>query len=188
MHLSSKLVFMTYIQVKPVDSFLIVLFALLLIQGCVNNSDSDRTFDGGNGTEANPFQISTIDQLQAIDDPVYLDKHFIQVSDIDASPSAEFQHGSGFKHIGDRETPFTGSYNGNGFVIRDLHLHIQRSSDQHTGIFGMIQSARLENITVDNSEQLERVKSEKAKVKSDPSALSTSLMFTLRSFTRSCAT
>ncbi|TVP98743.1 MAG: hypothetical protein EA359_17850 [Balneolaceae bacterium] len=113
---------------------------------------------GGDGSMANPYRVSTIDDLQAIDNELYLDKHFIQVSDIDASPSAEFQHGSGFKHIGDRETPFTGSYNGNGFIIRDLHLHIQRSSDQHTGIFGMIQNARLENITVDNSEQLERLK------------------------------
>ncbi len=115
-------------------------------------------FTEGDGSAGNPYRVSTIGQLQAIDDPKYLDKHFIQVSDIDASPSAEFQHGSGFKHIGDRETPFTGSYNGNGFLIRDLHLHIQRSSDQHTGIFGMIQNARLENITIDNSEQLERLK------------------------------
>lgn len=111
-------------------------------------------FTEGDGSAGNPYRVSTIGQLQAIDDPKYLDKHFIQVSDIDASPSAEFQHGSGFKHIGDRETPFTGSYNGNGFVIRDLHLHIQRFGESHTGLFGYAKNARLENITVDNSAQL----------------------------------
>jgi len=111
-------------------------------------------FTDGDGSAGNPYQVSTINQLQAIDDPEYLDKHFIQVSDIDASPSAEFQHGSGFKHIGDRETPFTGSYDGNGFVIRDLHLHIQRSGDSHSGLFGYAKNARLENITIDNSAQL----------------------------------
>lgn len=115
---------------------------------------------GGDGSMANPYRVSTIDDLQAIDDEQYLDKHFIQVSDIDASASAEFQHGSGFKHIGDQDTPFTGSYDGNGFVIRDLHLHIQRSGGQHTGIFGTIQNGRLENITVDNSEQLLKIPSD----------------------------
>ena len=137
---------------------LLLACSFILFTSCLDSINTGPLLSRGSGTESDPYRISTIEQLQAIADPEYLDMYFIQISDIDASPSAEFQDGSGFKHIGDRETPFTGSYDGNGFVIRDLNLHIQRSSDQHTGIFGVIQNARLENITIDNSKQLERLK------------------------------
>jgi len=164
MHLLSNPFFMKYIQAKPVDSFLIVLFALLLIQGCVNNSDSESTFNGGNGTEANPYQISTIEQLQAIAEEQNLDKHFIQVGDIDASPSAEFESNTalqkGFSPIGDANLPFTGSYNGNGYVIDNLYLKFTRSYD-YNGMFGYIRNAKLENIYVNNYQQF----SKKLKVK-----------------------
>ena len=133
---------------------LLILWPLFLFQGCLGSIDTNQKFDGGSGTENNPYRVSHVLQLQLIAEEMYLDKHFIQVSDIDASLSAEFQNGSGFKHIGDRDRPFTGSYNGNGYVIRDLHLHFQRSGDQLNGLFGYAKNARLVNITVDNSGQL----------------------------------
>lgn len=116
-------------------------------------SDSDSVFDIGKGTEELPFLISNVDQLQAIGDPEYLDKHFLQIKDIDASKSAEFQNGSGFKRIGDIENPFTGSYNGNGFVIQDIHVQLIKKKE-HYGVFGYTKNARLENITIDNSSRL----------------------------------
>ncbi len=147
----------------------IITFITLQMYGCILSSNG--RFDGGNGTEANPYQISTIEQLQAIDDPDNLDKHFIQTEDIDASASAEFQNGSGFKFIGDQENPFTGSYNGNGYTISDIHLHIQKSGMAanfiiHTGMFGYVKNGRILNITIDNSGQLpNKVRSEQAMFK-----------------------
>jgi hypothetical protein len=123
------------------------------------DSGSELNFTSGKGTETNPFHVTNIYQLQSIDDPDYLDMHFIQMEDIDASPSADFQNGSGFKHIGDLDSPFTGSYDGNGFVIRDLHLHIQKVQGTHTGLFGYILNGRIENITIDNSARLENKQS-----------------------------
>lgn len=116
-------------------------------------SESGSVFDIGKGTEEVPFLISNIDQLQSIGDPEYLDKHFLQIKDIDASKSAEFQNGSGFKRIGDIENPFTGSYNGNGFVIQDIHVQLIKKKE-HYGVFGYTKNARLENITIDNSSRL----------------------------------
>ena len=132
--------------------YILLLFSLLFLISCSDN-DIEQFFDGGNGTEANPYQISTVEQLQAIGEEENLDKHFIQVADIDASPSQEFQNGSGWRQIGFRETPFTGSYNGNGYVIRDLKLHAQRGGPSN-GVWGYMKNGRIENVVIDNSVQL----------------------------------
>jgi hypothetical protein len=61
-------------------------------------------FAGGDGTPENPYQIETVEQLQAMND--HLDKHFILMNDIDASATAEWNDGAGFEPIG--EQPFSG--------------------------------------------------------------------------------
>jgi hypothetical protein len=111
-------------------------------------------FAAGSGTSEDPFQIATIEQLQAIDDTLYLSSHFVQIQDIDASASAKFQNESGFNQIGDAQHPFTGSYDGNGFTIRDLSLNFNRV-DKHNGLFGYAKNARLQNIFVDNRNDLQ---------------------------------
>lgn len=146
---------------------LLPLFFLcvLLGWGCTTDPGSEpgpdsktiHPFEFGSGTEEDPYGVATIDQLQAIDDTLYLDKHFIQTGDIDASASAEFNNGEalhdGFNPIGDVEHPFTGSYNGGGYLIENLYLKFTRSYD-YNGLFGYIKNARLENINVDNREQV----------------------------------
>jgi len=89
-------------------------------------SDSNKLFNDGNGTAENPYQITTLEQLQRIADVENLDKHFIQVADIDASASTELQNGSGFKFIGDADQPFTGSYDGNGYSITNLKINFNK--------------------------------------------------------------
>ena len=116
-------------------------------------------FTAGMGTESNPFHVTTVEQLQAIEKPGYVDMHYIQMADIDASASYEYQSGSGWKQIGSRESPFTGSYNGNGYVIRDLYLHAQRGGPSN-GVWGYVKNGRIENVYVDNSIQLSKVRSE----------------------------
>jgi hypothetical protein len=108
---------------------------------------------GGDGSQTNPYQVHTLDDLIAIALEENLDKHYIQVADIDASESENLNNGSGFKHIGDAEHPFTGVYDGDEFVIRDLHLNFNRS-DPHNGLFGYAKNAEIVNVNVDNSTQL----------------------------------
>lgn len=57
-------------------SIWIILFACG-ITGC------DTQFEGGSGTEDDPYQIETVEQLQDIRN--HTDKHFIQIADIDAN-------------------------------------------------------------------------------------------------------
>lgn len=151
------------------------MIVLLASQACTSDpgfifdNDPSHPFAFGSGTEENPYVIATIDQLQAIDDTLYLDKHFIQAGDIDASATAEFNNGEalhdGFNPIGDAEHPFTGSYNGGGYVIENIYLKFTRSYD-YNGLFGYVKNARLENINVDNREQVgEKLSSEKLAVK-----------------------
>ena len=125
----------------PVRLSLFLFFAIILYS-C---SDNDQLFDGGNGTEANPFQISTIEQLQAIGDEDNLNKHFIQVSNIDASSSVEFQDDRGFRPIGNEAFPFTGTYDGGGYEISGLVLDHRVD---HYGLFGVLKNGQIRNTRV----------------------------------------
>jgi len=131
-----------------------ILFCFTLLSCGV--FDSNKPFSGGNGTIDNPFQISSLEQLQKIAEDDNLDKHYIQVADIDASASEELQNGSGFKFIGDAEQPFTGSYDGNGYSIRNLKINFNKF-DQFNGMFGYVKEGVLENITIDNRGRLNKL-------------------------------
>ena len=102
------------------------------------------------GTSENPFQIANLDHLVAMGDSIYLDKHYIQVADIDASASAELSNGSGFQRIGTRDKPFTGSYNGNGYTISSLYVSQVKICCHGGGLFGYVKNGLIEQLTIDN--------------------------------------
>jgi len=104
-------------------------------------------FAGGYGTEANPYQISTIDQLQAINQ--YPSAHYIQINDIDASETLNWNGGKGFKPIGDDIVKFKGVFEGNSKKI--VNLYINRNT-YYIGLFGYIENATLKNINIDKIE------------------------------------
>lgn len=107
---------------------------------------ANTLFAGGAGTKENPYKISTVDQLQAINQ--YPTANYIQINDIDASETANWNSGKGFKPIGDDVIQFNGKYDGNGFNISNLT--VSRESTINVGLFGYISSSTLENITVTN--------------------------------------
>ncbi|MDG5768333.1 hypothetical protein QA596_12815, partial [Balneolales bacterium ANBcel1] len=111
-------------------------------------------FTDGDGSEANPYQVATLEQLQAIGEQENLDKHFIQTADIDASETADWNDGEGFEPIGSRQDdPFTGVYDGQGYVITNLTIH--REEEDNVGLFGVtggdtavIQNVHLEQASI----------------------------------------
>ncbi|MEF8977063.1 MAG: GLUG motif-containing protein, partial [Halapricum sp.] len=105
-------------------------------------------FAGGDGTEANPYQIETVDQLQAMQD--YLSANYTLIADIDASGTSEWNGGSGFDPIGDDSTAFTGSFNGSGYTISNLTIN--RSATNFVGLFGYIDGAIIERTGLENAE------------------------------------
>ena len=120
---------------KPVIlTILISVFAI---------SVSHAQFAGGSGTVEDPYQIETVDQLQEIRN--HLDRHFIQIADIDASDTQNWFFGQGFNPIGNESEPFVGSFNGNGFEINSLFIS---RTTLDNGLFGYVGNAVLENITV----------------------------------------
>ncbi len=101
-------------------------------------------FSGGTGTSQDPFQVSDVDELQSIID--YPDSYFIQITDIDASSTASWNSGEGFMSLSDYDTPFTGSYDGNGYSIDGLTIN--RSGGIFQSLFGFMSGAEISNVTL----------------------------------------
>jgi len=114
----------------------------------------------GDGTEANPYEVENVDQLQCIE-AQGLDANYVQVSDIDASETESWNGGKGFEPIGDTPftgTPFTGEFDGKGYMITNLIINRNTVSTGSVGLFGGVNSAgaitdaSVVNINVDGIE------------------------------------
>jgi|GEM_PF-2083929 len=105
----------------------------------------------GDGSEGNPYQLATLDELFWItQNPDSWDKHFIQMGDIDAAETVSWDDSSGLKPIGYTSPYFTGSYDGNGFAIKNLTIN-RPDQANYTGLFGIIGSgAEVNNLTLSN--------------------------------------
>ncbi len=110
-----------------------IMFMLLLMSVILFGQVA--MFPNGDGTNSNPYQISTIENLYwiSITDSVW-NASFIQTSDIDATLSFNWNNGEGWNPIGNSTTPFTGNYNGQGFQI--ISLTINKPTTDNIGMFG----------------------------------------------------
>ena len=101
----------------------------------------------GDGTESNPYEIDTFSNLIWISqDDSRWNKYFIQTADIDAATSSDLDSGQGFTPLGNSQTQFTGSYDGQGFSID--HLFIAREQGDEIGLFGYVNNGTLKNINL----------------------------------------
>lgn len=71
-----------------------------------------------------------------------LEGKYILMNNLDASSIAEW------KPIGDKDAPFTGVFNGNGYTISNIS--ITDSSNKSIGLFGEIKNAIIANVCVEN--------------------------------------
>jgi len=104
----------------------------------------ENDFAGGNGTQNDPYKITTAIHLNLVRD--YPNSHFIQMSDInlDVSP---WNEGKGWVPICNLAgKPFSGSFNGNGYQITNLKINTPDSS--YTGLFGRAVTAVFEHIKI----------------------------------------
>jgi hypothetical protein len=111
------------------------------VEGEVDIDPSDLP---GDGTESNPYEISNVSELQAMEDD--LDANYELVSDIDASQTAQFNDGRGFDPVGGT-LPFTGSFEGNDHTITGLTIN--RPDESNVGLFGSSEGT-VPNVTVTN--------------------------------------
>ncbi len=104
----------------------------------------ESVFTIGSGSSQDPFQIETVEQLAAVTGAWYKDKHFILTENIDLSAylSEEgdgWNDGAGWLPIGTSDSPFTGTFDGEGHTISGLYIN--RSGTDYQGLFGYIDAS-----------------------------------------------
>ena len=111
------------------------IIKLLIVLLCCYNTIAAQ-FSNGDGTESSPYQITTVIELDSIKN--HCDKYFILMNDLDFEgtvfDSSQSVDNEGWYPIGDSETPFTGSFNGNNKEIKNLYIH--RPTVVYLGLFG----------------------------------------------------
>ncbi len=97
--------------------------------------DEQRTYpfhlEGGTGTKDDPFQISTCNQLQYMENN--LTAHYELVEDVDCSNTTNWNNGKGFDPVGGSSNPFDGELDGKGYSIKDVYID---RSESYVGLFG----------------------------------------------------
>jgi len=101
------------------------------------------SFAGGDGSVDDPYQISTVDELQNMS--ANLSAHYELIGDIDASSTSTWNAERGFIPVGDQWVSFTGSFDGNGHTISGLTVNHSASD---LGLFGHIEGASVHDLSM----------------------------------------
>jgi methylglyoxal synthase len=101
----------------------------------------------GSGTTEDPYIITTVGQLQEIENN--LTAHYILGNDIDASETINWNGGAGFEPVGTATNMFTGSLDGRRYRITDLYIDM--SGTDNVGLFGYVgDGGVVENVWLEN--------------------------------------
>ena len=100
----------------------------------VQNGSS--TFEGGNGTETDPYQIKTAQHLQNVN--LRPNLHYILISDINLSSYLNTSS-NGWNPIGTSDKPFTGTFNGQNHIISGIWIN--KPTINNVGLFGYISNS-----------------------------------------------
>ncbi|ARN56228.1 GLUG motif-containing protein [Sedimentisphaera salicampi] len=117
-------------------------------------------FAGGDGTESSPYQISTPDHLEAVnDDPA---AHYVMTNDINLSgrsyeraviaPDTDYSDGNGYYKYEFDGTRFSGTFDGAGFRVLNLNIDSSLSEGDypgHLGLFGRTDGAEIKNLGIE---------------------------------------
>ncbi len=121
--------------------FILILFPVVLL---AQSTPEEILFDGGSGTQADPWLISTVQHLQDIKNQPN-DKHYRLKNDIDASSTAI---GEGFNPIG----WFNGSIDGAGFTVTGFRINrsgvFEVAMIKSTGAAAVIKNIKFQNAVI----------------------------------------
>ena len=126
-----------------------VLLLLLLVVMLTGNSNAQTAepppnFTIANGTSSEPFFIETWQNLYWLSqNPSEWNKHFNQIADIEFPTSgsdaiANWDGGAGWLPVGTNSNPFTGTYDGENYEIRNLYIN--RPSNDRVGLFSTVEA------------------------------------------------
>lgn len=105
----------------------------------INHTINVAAFDKGDGTVANPYEISSVVLFKKVQ--YLLDKNFKLTENIDLANAAS-------QPIGSITAPFTGSLDGNGKTISNINI----TGTENVGLFGATSSAaKISGLTISGS-------------------------------------
>ncbi len=102
-------------------------------------------FTIGDGSVVNPYLVCNELQLQQLaEDPVFLSNSFKLGADLSFEDMI-------FKSIGSKTTPFTGTFDGDGYTLSSITLALQDNdaSREYVAPFSKVSHAKIENLTID---------------------------------------
>lgn len=141
----------THTDLRMVTTAVAILALILgtgfVLTGSVSANEAvDIDSLDGEGTEDNPYVITTVEELQAMNQD--LEAHYILDDDIDASETEAWNAGAGFEPIGDRDQAFSGTLDGQGHTITGLTIN--RAGESYVALFGEL-SGNVENLVLEEA-------------------------------------
>lgn len=143
---------------KNTIAILLTLALLLALSAC---GDSGKAFSGGSGTEADPYLISTADDLWEMAEKMnrketveeYTGAHYHLTADIDLGGKKEWTP-IGYLCLNTEYYRFEGTFDGGGHTIRGIQIKysdpLARQKRSLFGLFGQLEGT-VKDLTIDNS-------------------------------------
>ena len=132
--------------------FVVTLF-ILSFEVVIVSADAPNCSGWWDG-QTQPYEISNVSDLQCM--KANLSADYVLTTNINASKTETWNIGSGFDPVGDGNSKFTGSFDGQGFEIDGLFM--DRGGSRLGGLFGwtdnvVIEDTILSNINVSGTDQ-----------------------------------
>jgi hypothetical protein len=103
------------------------------------------TYGGGKGDPNEPYQIWTAEQMNQIgSNPNDWNQNFRLMANIDLSNYS----GTAFNIIGTLDNPFTGTFDGSGYVIQNFAYSTE--SQRYVGLFSCVHNAEIRGLGLEN--------------------------------------
>lgn len=100
------------------------------------------------GTTEEPISIDDLKELKIISDfPRYWDKHMVLNASLAAGETKEWNNGAGWGPIGDKQTPFSGSFNGRGHSVDSIFI---TKNSEHSSFFGLVEGGQIDSLGITN--------------------------------------
>lgn len=148
-----------YCKVISITLCMIVLSMSCFTVNAVSNTDSwvnhaANSFAYGTGSEDNPYVISSATELALLAKLVndgnekYSHAQYIQTKDIDLIGYEWIPIGT--YEDDEYEKQFFGTYNGNGYEIKNMSITQDDAPYYYFGLFGSCREAKIENVTLNS--------------------------------------
>jgi len=115
---------------------------IVLLNVCMLTLYAEAFSGSGSGAEADPYVITTVEELQEMQDD--LSASDVLGNDIDASATSGWNGGVGFVPVGGSSGKFMGTFDGNGYTITGLYIN--RATGSSIALFGATGNCLIKNV------------------------------------------